>query len=140
MSSFFGAGEWRAFMLDGAVSQSKAKRNPPRRVTSEAEKFLEKEILKRNSRNEPLGISRQRNSRVARKKLTKCQVFLGQANREHLCSMEPFRNLKAKRNPPRRAIDEATETFLRFQKRSSKLVSRQEFQEGSIMLSIGRSC
>ena len=71
----------------------------------------------------------QRNSRVARKKLTKCQVFLGQANREHLCSMEPFRNLKAKRNPPRRTIDEAAETFLRFQKRSSKLVSRQEFQE-----------
>ena len=37
-----------------------SERNPPRRVTSEAEKFLEKEILKRNSRNEPLGISRQR--------------------------------------------------------------------------------
>ena len=63
MSSFFGAGEWRAFMLDGAVSQLKSKRNPPRRVTSEAEKFLEKEILKRNSRNEPLGISRERNLR-----------------------------------------------------------------------------
>ena len=58
MSSFFGAGEWRAFMLDGAVSQLKSERNPPRRVTSEAEKFLEKEILKRNSRNEPLGILR----------------------------------------------------------------------------------
>ena len=75
-------------------------------------------------------------SRVAQKKLTKCQVFLGQANREHLCSMEPFRNIKAKRNPPRRTIDEATETFLRFQKRSSKLVSRQEFSRQRILRSM----
>ena len=40
--------------------KAKPERSAPRRVTSEAEKFLEKEILKRNSRNEPLGISRQR--------------------------------------------------------------------------------
>ena len=56
------------------------------------------------ARLEPLAKSKRRNSRVARKKLTKCQVFLGQANGEHLCSMEPFRNPKWAK--PAKASDE----------------------------------
>ena len=83
------------------------------------EKEFEAECQKAKLQQNP----RQRNSRVAQKKLTKCQVFLGQANGEHLCSMEPFRNLKVKRNPPRRVTSEA-EKFL--EKEILKRNSRNE--------------
>ena len=41
--------------------KAKPERSAPRRMTSEAKKFLIQEILKRNSRNKPLVISRELN-------------------------------------------------------------------------------
>ncbi len=70
---------WTASKIQEAKFRStnvkaKPERSAPRRVTSEAEKFLEKEILKRNSRNEPLGISRERIlRRVKRSETRQCE-------------------------------------------------------------------